>query len=174
MSIMSCVLPCPWSPGDPGTSQELSTMLRSRSTQPQFSSVQSFSRVQLIATPWTAARQVSLYVTNSRSLLKLMSFESVIQETWVQSLGQEDLLEKGMATHSSILTWRNPWAEEPGGLQTLEVQRCDSSDLAHMHSSFLSSFPPDSFYILASVLSACLWHPLQLSFPLIFSGATNE
>ena len=39
MSIMSCVLPCPWSPGDPGTSQELSTMLRSRSTQPQFSSV---------------------------------------------------------------------------------------------------------------------------------------
>ena len=92
----------------------------------------------------------------------------------VQSLGQEDLLEEGMATHSSILTWRNPWAEEPGGLQTLELQRCDSSDLAHMHSSFLSSFPPDSFYILASVLSACLWHPLQLSFPLIFSGATNE
>ena len=54
-----------------------------------------------------------------------MSIESVIEETWVQSLGQEDLLEEGMATHSSILTWRNPWAEEPGGLQTLELQRCD-------------------------------------------------
>ena len=39
-----------------------------------------------------------------------------MQETQVQSLGQEDPLEKGMATHSSILAWRIPWAEEPGGL----------------------------------------------------------
>jgi len=39
-----------------------------------------------------------------------------VQETWVRSLGQEDLLEKGMATHSSILAWRIPWTEEPGGL----------------------------------------------------------
>ena len=42
------------------------------------------------------------------------------QETWVQSLGQEYLLEKGMATHSSITAWRIPWTEEPGGLQTRE------------------------------------------------------
>ena len=41
----------------------------------------------------------------------------VMQETQVQSLGQEDPLEKGMATHSSILAWRIPWTEEPGGLQ---------------------------------------------------------
>jgi len=40
-----------------------------------------------------------------------------MQETWVQSLGQEDPLEKGRATHSSILAWRVPWKEEPGGLQ---------------------------------------------------------
>ena len=39
-----------------------------------------------------------------------------MQETWVQSLGHEDPLEKGMATHSSILAWRIPWTEEPGGL----------------------------------------------------------
>ena len=39
-----------------------------------------------------------------------------MQETWVQSLGQEDPLEKGMATHSNILTWGIPWAEEPDGL----------------------------------------------------------
>ena len=38
-----------------------------------------------------------------------------MQETWVPSLGQEDPLEKGMATHSSILAWRIPWTEEPGG-----------------------------------------------------------
>ena len=37
-------------------------------------------------------------------------------ETWVLSLGREDPLEKGMATHSSILAWRRPWTEEPGGL----------------------------------------------------------
>ena len=46
-----------------------------------------------------------------------------MQETQVQSLGQEDSLEKGMATHSSILAWRIPWTEEPGGLQTMELQR---------------------------------------------------
>ena len=45
-----------------------------------------------------------------------------MQETQVQSLGREDLLEKGMATHSSILAWRIPWTEESGGLQSLESQ----------------------------------------------------
>ena len=39
---------------------------------------------------------------------------------WVRSLGREDPLEEGMATHSSILTWRIPWTEEPGGLQSME------------------------------------------------------
>ena len=42
-----------------------------------------------------------------------------MQETWVQSLGQEDPLEKEMATHSSILAWRIPWTEEPGRLQAM-------------------------------------------------------
>ena len=46
-----------------------------------------------------------------------------MQETWVQSLGQEDLLEKGKATHSSILAWKIPQTEEPGGLQSKGSQR---------------------------------------------------
>ena len=46
-----------------------------------------------------------------------------MQETQVQSLGQEIPLEKGMATHSSIPAWRIPWTEEPGGLQSMESQR---------------------------------------------------
>ena len=46
-----------------------------------------------------------------------------IQETQVQSLGQEDPLAKGTATHSSILAWRIPWTEEPGELQAEELQR---------------------------------------------------
>ena len=46
-----------------------------------------------------------------------------MQETLVQSLGQEDPLEKKTATHSSILAWKTPWMEEPGGLQSMESQR---------------------------------------------------
>ena len=46
-----------------------------------------------------------------------------MQEMQVRSLGQKDPLEKGMATHSSVLAWRFPWTEEPGGLQSMELQR---------------------------------------------------
>ena len=46
-----------------------------------------------------------------------------IRETWVQSLGREDRLEKEMATHSSILAWKIPWMEEPGGLLSMGLQR---------------------------------------------------
>ena len=45
-----------------------------------------------------------------------------MQETWVQYLGQEDPLEKGMVTHSTVLAWRIPWTEEPGGLQSMGSQ----------------------------------------------------
>ena len=45
------------------------------------------------------------------------------QESRIQSLGVEDPLEEGMATHSSILAWRIPWTEEPGGLQSMGLQR---------------------------------------------------
>ena len=57
-----------------------------------------------------ASKRVSLVAQMVKSLLAM-------QETWVQSLEQEDPLENGMATHSSILAWRIPWTEEPGGLQ---------------------------------------------------------
>ena len=46
-----------------------------------------------------------------------------MQKTQVPSLGQKEPLENGMATHSSILAWRTPWTEEPGGLQSIESQR---------------------------------------------------
>ena len=58
-----------------------------------------------------------------------------MQDRWVQSLGQEDPLEKEMATHSSIHAWRIPWTEEPGWLQVMGLQRVGHnwSDLAHSH-----------------------------------------
>ena len=48
---------------------------------------------------------------------------SAVQETWVQSLGWEDPLEEDMTTPSSILAWRIPWTEEPGGLHSMGLQR---------------------------------------------------
>ena len=47
---------------------------------------------------------------------------------WVQSLGWEDPLEEGMETHSSILAWRIPWTEEPGGLQSMGVTESDMTE----------------------------------------------
>ena len=54
------------------------------------------------------------------------------QEIWVRSLGREDPLEEVMATHSSILAWEILWTEEPGGLQSMGLQRV-RHDWAHMH-----------------------------------------
>ena len=48
---------------------------------------------------------------------------TAVRETWVQSLGREDPLEKEIATHSSVLAWRIPWTEEPSGLQSMGSQR---------------------------------------------------
>ena len=56
-----------------------------------------------------------------------------MQNTQVRSLGQEDTLEKGMATHSSILTRRIPWTEEPGGLQSTGSQRVGHDCATHTH-----------------------------------------
>ena len=55
------------------------------------------------------------------------------QETRVQSLGGEDPVEKGMATHRSVLVWETPWAEEPGGLQSMGLGELDTtSSLNHL------------------------------------------
>ena len=54
---------------------------------------------------------------------QMVNNPSAMQESQVQSLGQEDLLEKGMATHFSILAWRIPWTKEPGGLWFMGLQR---------------------------------------------------
>ena len=52
---------------------------------------------------------------------------AIVQETQVQSLGQEDPLEKEMKTHSNILAWKIPWTEEPGGLQFMGSQELDTN-----------------------------------------------
>ena len=52
-----------------------------------------------------------------------------IQEAWVQSLGQENPLEKEMATHSNILAWKISWTEEPGGLQSMGLERVGDKEV---------------------------------------------
>ena len=66
-----------------------------------------------------------------------------MQETWVRSLGWEDRLEKGKATHGSVLAWRIPWTEAPGGLQSVGLQRLKRDTVTE--SSFLL---PPSFSLL--------------------------
>ena len=60
---------------------------------------------------------------SSGSVVKSLLAMREMQEMQVQSLGQKDPLEEGMATHSSILVWRIPWTEEPDGLQSMGLQR---------------------------------------------------
>ena len=65
-----------------------------------------------------------LYITSLASLVaQRLKPLPAMRETWAQSLGWEDPLEKEMAAHSSILAWRIPWTEEPGGLQSMGSQR---------------------------------------------------
>ena len=75
-----------------------------------------------------------------------------MQETWVQSLGQEDPLEKKMATRSTTLAWRIPWREEPGRLQSMGSQRVDATERLHFH--FILILP----YVLPRAISLCLYY----------------
>ena len=63
-----------------------------------------------------------IFSVESSMVAQMVKNLPAMQETWVRSLGW-DLLEKGMATHSSILAWRIPWTEEPAGLQSVGSQR---------------------------------------------------
>ena len=56
-------------------------------------------------------------------MAQMVKHQPTMWETWVQSLGQEDPLEKAVATHSSTLAWKIPWTEEPGRLQSMGWQR---------------------------------------------------
>ena len=71
------------------------------------------------------SQNLELYLIQRRTSLVVQMVKNLptMKETWVRFLGQEVPLEKGMATHSSILAWKIPWPEEPGGLQSMGSQR---------------------------------------------------
>ena len=67
---------------------------------------------------------LAIYLCRTSQVAQTVKYLPAMQETGFRSLGQKDPLEKGMATHSSILAWRTPWTEEePGGLQSMGLQR---------------------------------------------------
>ena len=70
----------------------------------------------------TQFKQFNIYILFPASLMaQTVKCLPTMRETWVQSLGREDLLEKEMAPHSSILAWKIPWMEEPGRLQSMRL-----------------------------------------------------
>jgi len=88
-----------------------------------------------------------------------------MQETRVQSLGQEDALEKDMATHSSILAWRIPRTEEPGGLQSMGSHRV-GNDLSTEHTAqkhpwmfLVNAFIPSDFHLTGDTAKAAVASP---------------
>ena len=71
----------------------------------------------------SSSSSVYVYSTSASQVAQRLKHLPAMQETWVQSLGQENPLEKEMATHSSTLAWRIPWREEPGRLQSMGSQK---------------------------------------------------
>ena len=65
---------------------------------------------------------VELWVSWASLVAQMVKNLPAMQETWIQSLGWEDPLEKGMVTHSSTFAWEIPWTQEPGGLQSMALQ----------------------------------------------------
>ena len=82
-----------------------------------------YELVQSVSDPWHLLCSRLASVLCSGEVAQTEKNPPAVQETHVQSLGWEDPLEKGMAIHSSILAWRSPWTEEPGGLQPMGSQR---------------------------------------------------
>jgi len=93
-----------------------------------------------------------------------------IRDTWVRSVGQEDTLEEGMATRSSIFAWRVPWTEKPVGLKSIGSQRArhDRNNLAHTHTHSQVSTSSSLYINIIAHLCYQKYHILYLILKLTF------
>ena len=110
-----------------------------------------FSQTSFLISP--CSRNKSKY----SFLFIFLIFQTVknLSAMW-ESLGREDPLKKGMATHSSVLAWRIPWTEEPGGLQSMGSQRVEHSWVTNASTftfSRVKNASPDLYFILMLILS---------------------
>ena len=90
-----------------------------------YSSYILFSLMVKIYISWA---QLKLEKGKASQVAQMVKNIPTVQETWVWSLGKEDSLEKGVANHSSILVWRIPWTENPGGLQSMGCKELDTAE----------------------------------------------
>ena len=106
-------------------------------------------------------------------VVKILTAMQETQETQVRSLGQEDAMEKGMATHASILAWRIPWMEEPGGLESMGSHRvghwgdleCTHAHLTQTKHLWISFGDiPEDLFLRRDVKSGCFWDDTSLIF----------
>ena len=149
---------------------------------PQFSSVQSLSRVQLFATPWTAARQASLSITNSRSLPKLMSIESVMPSSHLILCCSLLLLApippsiRVFSNESTLrMRWPKYWSFSFSIIPSKEIPglisfRMDWLDLLAVQGTLKSLLQYHSSK--ASILQCSAFFTVQLSYPYMTTGKT--
>ena len=102
--------------------------------------------------------QVGLGPTLTDKVLQMKKSLPAVQETQVQCLGQEDTLDKGMATHSSIHAWRIPWTEEPGGLQRAGHKYVTNSPWGHKELDTTEWLTHTNSF---SLTSCPLWSPVR-------------
>ena len=123
--------------------------------------------------------QVPGYLMGTQMLLVVIICLPVqeIQEMWVRSLGWEDPLEKEIATHSSILAWRIPWTEEPGGLQSTGLQRVRLKQLSTYvtpSTSCVSGRNPFTFVSSSLEFFFFKYLPLSISVKMIFVNYSEQ
>ena len=130
------LFPSPGGPPNPGIepASPISPALAGRffTTEPRgkpsLNNIQSWWNVKIYTRGRSPCTQNHILYIRPKRLLISLVVQSVkrllaMRDTWVRSLGRDDLLEKDMATHSSTLAWKIPWMEEPGGLQSVGLQR---------------------------------------------------
>ena len=90
-----------------------------------------------------------IFLIGASLVAQMVKNPPAIQETWAQSLGQEDPQEKEMATHSSVLAWRIPWTEEAGRLQSMESQRVRHNWMTNIFTFTFFDYSNDQGALLA-------------------------
>ena len=103
------------------------------------------------------SRYIYIYIWAS-PVAQMVKNVHEMQETWIWSLGWDDPLEKGMETHSNFLAWRIPWTEDPGGLQSVGLQRVGHKLVAHLCSFAQCLITPNIIFYNES----CWTCPLEL------------
>ena len=116
---------------------------------------------------YTCTYILYIYSTIWASLVtQLVENPPALQETWIRSLGWEDPLEEGLATHSSLLAWRTPWTEEPGGLRPMGSQEWDTTERLRTAQLYVCRYCSVVRSRLALLWShEAHWPPLSMSSP---------